>query len=111
MYTIQLQDYTYCVQSWWDNCRRTIELLVGIAVSKWAQEHFARHCDGMYTNDDGECSIYSLVIYLNDDFEGPKHSKIQRPPICVLAEKHEKHTCLFGLFGIELEAPQKLTKF
>lgn len=33
-------------------------------------EHFARHCDGMYTNDDGECSIYSLVIYLNDDFEG-----------------------------------------
>ncbi|CAK9050337.1 unnamed protein product [Durusdinium trenchii] len=33
-------------------------------------EHFARHCDGMYTNDDGECSIYSLVIYLNDDYEG-----------------------------------------
>ena len=36
----------------------------------WLQEHFAQHCDGMYTNDDGECSIYSLVLYLNDEFEG-----------------------------------------
>ena len=24
----------------------------------------------MYVNDDDECSIYSLVIYLNDDYEG-----------------------------------------
>jgi len=33
-------------------------------------EHFAQHCDGMYANNDGECSIYTLVLYLNDDYEG-----------------------------------------
>ncbi|CAJ1445940.1 unnamed protein product [Effrenium voratum] len=33
-------------------------------------EHFAPHCDGMYANDADECSIYSLVLYLNDNFEG-----------------------------------------
>mmetsp|Transcript_70468 Transcript_70468/g.177675 ORF Transcript_70468/g.177675 Transcript_70468/m.177675 type:complete len:1007 (-) Transcript_70468:99-3119(-) len=35
-----------------------------------AAEQFAPHHDGMYVNDDGECSIYSLVLYLNDNFEG-----------------------------------------
>mmetsp|Transcript_45260 Transcript_45260/g.105617 ORF Transcript_45260/g.105617 Transcript_45260/m.105617 type:complete len:1013 (-) Transcript_45260:29-3067(-) len=33
-------------------------------------EHFASHCDGMYANDHDECSIYSLVLYLNEDYEG-----------------------------------------
>ncbi|CAE7381270.1 unnamed protein product, partial [Symbiodinium pilosum] len=33
-------------------------------------EHFATHCDGMYANDDDECSIYSLILYLNEDYEG-----------------------------------------
>jgi len=33
-------------------------------------EHFAAHRDGMYVNDNGESSIYSIVLYLNDDFEG-----------------------------------------
>ncbi|CAE7560783.1 unnamed protein product [Symbiodinium natans] len=34
------------------------------------REHFATHCDGMYANDNDECSIYSLVLYLNEDYEG-----------------------------------------
>ena len=29
-------------------------------------EHFASHCDGMYANDNDECSIYSVVLYLNE---------------------------------------------
>ena len=29
-------------------------------------EHFATHCDGMYANDNDECSIYSVVLYLNE---------------------------------------------
>merc|ERR1740129_1207413 len=33
-------------------------------------ERFQEHCDGMYVNDKGDCSIYSLVVYLNGDFEG-----------------------------------------
>ena len=33
-------------------------------------EHFATHCDGMYVNDNDECSIYSVVLYLNEDYEG-----------------------------------------
>ncbi|CAE7851337.1 unnamed protein product [Symbiodinium necroappetens] len=33
-------------------------------------EHFATHCDGMYANDNDECSIYSVVLYLNEDYEG-----------------------------------------
>jgi len=40
-------------------------------ISRYCEgEHFDWHRDGMYVNDDGECSIYSLIIYLNDDFEG-----------------------------------------
>ncbi|CAE7250436.1 unnamed protein product [Symbiodinium sp. CCMP2592] len=33
-------------------------------------EHFATHCDGMYANDNDECSIYSVVLYLNEDYDG-----------------------------------------
>eukprot|EP00443_Scrippsiella_acuminata_P049613 CAMPEP_0115395148 /NCGR_PEP_ID=MMETSP0271-20121206/12635_1 /TAXON_ID=71861 /ORGANISM="Scrippsiella trochoidea, Strain CCMP3099" /LENGTH=1028 /DNA_ID=CAMNT_0002818847 /DNA_START=9 /DNA_END=3092 /DNA_ORIENTATION=- len=43
-------------------------------------EHFASHRDGMYVNDDGECSIYSLVLYLNDDFEGGE-LQLERPTL------------------------------
>lgn len=40
-------------------------------VSRYVEgEHFATHRDGMYANENGECSIYSLVLYLNEDFEG-----------------------------------------
>lgn len=33
-------------------------------------EHFAAHRDGMYVNENIESSIYSVVLYLNEDFSG-----------------------------------------
>ena len=32
--------------------------------------YFRPHFDGMYINPYGECSIFTLTVYLNDDFEG-----------------------------------------
>lgn len=62
-----MQPMGYCAEGRWkpvgvNSCFRISRYLPG--------EHFAKHCDGMYANDEGECSIYSLILYLNDDFKG-----------------------------------------
>lgn len=31
---------------------------------------FRPHFDGMYKNEFSECSIFTLTVYLNDDYEG-----------------------------------------
>jgi len=31
---------------------------------------FKPHYDGMFKNEHGECSIFTITLYLNSDFEG-----------------------------------------
>lgn len=78
-------------------------------------EHFAQHCDGMYTNDDGECSIYSLVLYLNDEFEGGElefpNSSFQFKPsagTAVLFPHDMPHAALEVLQGTKFVARSEL---
>lgn len=68
-------------------------------------EHFAAHRDGMYVNDQGECSIYSIILYLNDDYEGghlelPEHNVFRpRAGSAVLLPHDMLHTATEVLDG------------
>eukprot|EP00930_Biecheleria_cincta_P028393 TRINITY_DN19818_c0_g1_i1.p1 TRINITY_DN19818_c0_g1~~TRINITY_DN19818_c0_g1_i1.p1 ORF type:complete len:1000 (+),score=145.41 TRINITY_DN19818_c0_g1_i1:90-3089(+) len=62
-----LQPMGYCAEGRW----KPVGVNPCFRISRYLpREQFAKHCDGMYANDNGECSIYSLVLYLNSDFEG-----------------------------------------
>lgn len=62
-----LQPMGYCAEGRW----KPVGVNPCFRISRYLpQEHFAKHRDGMYANNEGECSIYSLVLYLNADFEG-----------------------------------------
>jgi len=62
-----MQPMGFCAEGRW----KPVSVNPCFRISRYqAGEHFTAHRDGMYVNEDGESSIYSLVLYLNDNFEG-----------------------------------------
>lgn len=45
--------------------------------------HFAPHPDGSFVRDDRERSYYTVLIYLNDDFEGGQTIFATDPEVCI----------------------------
>jgi len=62
-----MQPMGFCAEGRW----KPVGVNPCFRISRYQKgEQFAAHRDGMYVNEDGESSVYSLVLYLNDDFEG-----------------------------------------
>ncbi|CAE8624587.1 unnamed protein product, partial [Polarella glacialis] len=60
-----MQPMGFCAEGRW----KPVGVNPCFRISRYSKgQQFAEHCDGMYANDNGECSIYSVVLYLNDDF-------------------------------------------
>jgi hypothetical protein len=51
----------------------------GFIFNKYSKnQYFKGHFDGLYVNSKKHCSIYTVLIYLNDTYEGLQKKKIKR---------------------------------